>query len=59
MLRAGLDFGLAAVNVVLGYVSAEAVVVIALIELAGLALCLRSQARFLHVDRPQGAPQAV
>jgi len=37
VLRAGLVFGVAAVNIVLGYVSAEAVVIIVLIELAGLA----------------------
>jgi hypothetical protein len=48
VLRAGLIFGLAAVNVVLGYVSADTVLIVVLFELVGLALCLRYRSRFLE-----------
>ncbi len=46
-LRLGVLIGLAAVNVVLGYVSAELVVIVALLELIGLGLCVRFRQRFL------------
>lgn len=52
VLRAGVIFGLAAVNVVLGYVSAELVLTVVLLELIGLALCVRYRARFLTTAPP-------
>jgi hypothetical protein len=51
-LRAGVIFGLAAVNVVLGYVSAELVLTVVLFELVGLALSLRYRTRFLTTPPP-------
>jgi hypothetical protein len=47
-LRAGVIFGLAAVNVVLGYVDAELVLTVVLFELVGLALAQRYRTRFLQ-----------
>jgi hypothetical protein len=51
-LRAGVIFGLAAVNVVLGYVSAEFVLTVVLFELAGLTLAQRYRTRFLMPPSP-------
>ena len=49
--RAGMIFGLAAVNVVLGYISAEVVVVVVVAELALLACYRRYRTRFCPPDR--------
>lgn len=54
--RAGLVFGLAAVNVVLGYVDAEAVVVVVVAELALLVLFGRYATRFGLLRRGPAAP---
>jgi hypothetical protein len=51
-LRAGVIFGLAAVNVVLGYVSAELVLTVVLFELVGFALAQRYRTRFLSQPSP-------
>ncbi len=56
IMRAALLFGLAGVNIGLGYVDAELVVIVALVELAGFGLCLRYRSRFLV---PDGVPPAV
>jgi hypothetical protein len=45
-------FGLAAVNVVLGYVSAELVLTVVLFELVGFALAQRYRTRFLSQPSP-------
>mgnify|MGYP003693665473 CR=1 FL=1 len=50
-LRAGVIFGLAAVNVVLGYVDAELVLTVVLFELVGLGLAQRYRTRFLGQPR--------
>ena len=51
-LRAGVIFGLAAVNVVLGYVDAELVLTVVLFELVGFALAQRYRTRFLSQPSP-------
>ena len=57
--RAGLIFGLAAVNVVLGYISAEVVVVVVVAELALLASYRRYRTRFGPPDRRSSSVPAT